>query len=195
MKRIERFLSLGANFAAVSGALAAALTAIWVFFYPADVAEKFVDFQKLMEDARADVGRIAQAAERGADASEATASNTAQLAAAIPNWVTFSGPPYTMHHLYHGPTTTVELINESPFPINLTMHHFVDGVLAEPQGIIIPSNESQVYQSKDDGELYLYCLKGTSPAFEGKTLYEMREYQGSKLAAQERSFSPISKCP
>lgn len=190
MKAIERFLSLGANLTAVAGML----TAVWAFFYPAKVAEKLVDFQQLMVDARADVGRIAHAAERSADAGEATASNTAQLAAAIPNWVSFSGLS-TMHHPTGGPIATVDLINQSPFPIKLTMLHFVDGAVSEPQEILVPSNESATYLSQDGGEIYRYCLMGTSPAFEGKFLHEMREYQGGKVTAQERSFSPIAECP
>lgn len=191
---IASITEFGANVAGIF----ALIGAIYAFIYPASVANYAANFEDLMNEARQDIGKIAASAESISVNTASTAENTALLAKAIPNWLTFNGAPQEKVFFSEPVTyfTGVELVNRSPFPIFFNIKALAGPEILAEEGAVVMPGESTGFDIQSDRSLdeIIYCLQGTSDAFPSKTLFERRVYNSRDLKEANQSFEQIIGC-
>ncbi|MFZ3582120.1 hypothetical protein ACOI1H_08120 [Loktanella sp. DJP18] len=206
MLRGERIISSLASVTGIITFFVAAVTAGYAFIYPGEAAKKVASFQDLIEDARVDITRIADAAEETVVNTAQTSDNTAKMVDAIPYWMNFIVPPELVRstdydyenrpgakayysHLY--------LRNPSPYSIDFSISVKLGGEDVFNKNAILPPSETVDYFIDSDdignGDI-VFCISGTSKGFEGNTFYERKLYNGSQVVEFEQSFSQVDGC-
>lgn len=212
MKSLRRYwsilvevLQIGANFSAVCGLLAAC----YAFVYPGTVADYGATVLDLMEKSRADFSAIRDNTSKTAKHTGETANNTAKLAAAIPNWLTFGGAfifgdgKLTPHDL------AFYFENESVSRIKFSAQIFIDGkTLVDQDAIILPNESVKISASAFiDGTRVgpfsevTICLRGTTAESPLVTIYERRifrsnspGYEIGNMVQGDVEIEPIAGC-
>lgn len=196
-KTIVDGLQIGANFAAVCGLI----VGIYAFVYPAAVADYGAEVLELMQQTGADVSAIRDSSAATATNTEATADNTAKLAAAIPNWLTFGMADLELtHKVFYG--------NASLGRIDFTGKFLADGkVLDEFEGFALPNEDVTIDAAPDlisglQFREFTICIIGTNTILPDTMFYEQRIFRSptpkselGQMAVADIQFEPFANCP
>ncbi len=195
-KVIVDALQVGANFAAVAGLCAG----VYAFIYPASVADYGARVLQLMEQSSKDVSAIRESGAETATNTAQTAENTAKLAAAIPNWLTFGMVDLkSIHKVFYG--------NESLGRIDFAGKFLADGVLLDEfKHFALPGEDAIIDVSPElisglTFREFTICLSGTNSIMPETVFYERRLFQSpsaqsevGQMVAADIQLEPFADC-